>query len=298
MSERLLPSQRSTVMLLERSRVFMEEETVVHATTKDGRTRLWNVPHVNTSVILLGQGTSITQGAMRKLAEEKVLVAFTGTGATPIFMGAVSEYAATEHIRKWISIWPDPERRLICAKVLAKARADFVERRWQKGPIPVRAHESVLSAFRKGAESASDIAALRGHEGDFARSTYKHVAIELGAHWEGRTDFERDRQDSANRLLDQGNYLAYGLAGVVLWALGLPPGLAVNHGTTRAGGLVFDLADVIKDAVILPRAFRCAATGMGGQEFRDRAIDDLDQADALPHLFDVMLSTIAAGVAE
>lgn len=276
----------------------MEEETVVHATTKDGRTRLWNIPHINTSVILLGQGTSITQGAMRKLAAEKVLVAFTGTGATPIFMGAVSEYAPTEHLRKWILLWPDPERRLICAKAFAKARIDFVEKRWAKGPIQINAHDTALAAFRNGIETARDIQTLRGHEGDFARSTYKHVAIRLGTHWEGRTDFERDRQDSANRLLDQGNYLAYGLAGVVLWALGLPPGLAVNHGTTRAGGLVFDLADVIKDAVILPRAFRCAANGMGGQDFRDHAIDDLDQAGALPYLFDVMLAAIAAGTKE
>jgi hypothetical protein len=61
--------------------------------------------------------------------------------------------------------------------------------------------------------------------------------------------------DPANRFLDHGNYLAYGLGATAAWVLGLPHGLAVLHGKTRRGGLVFDIADLIKDAVILPQAF-------------------------------------------
>jgi CRISPR-associated endonuclease Cas1 subtype I-F len=75
--------------------------------------------------------------------------------------------------------------------------------------------------------------------------------------------------DGANRLLDQGNYLAYGLAAVAAWVTGIPHGLAVLHGKTRRGGLVFDLADLIKDALILPQAFIAAGiyccNGRGGQ---------------------------------
>ena len=58
--------------------------------------------------------------------------------------------------------------------------------------------------------------------------------------------------DPANRFLDHGNYLAYGLGATAAWVLGLPHGLAVLHGKTRRGGLVFDIADLMKDAVILP----------------------------------------------
>jgi len=36
--------------------------------------------------------------------------------------------------------------------------------------------------------------------------------------------------------------------------LGLPHGLAALHGKTRRGGLIFDIADMIKDATILPQA--------------------------------------------
>ena len=41
--------------------------------------------------------------------------------------------------------------------------------------------------------------------------------------------------DPANRFLDHGNYLAYGLGATAAWVLGLPHGLAVLHGKTRRG---------------------------------------------------------------
>lgn len=76
--------------------------------------------------------------------------------------------------------------------------------------------------------------------------------------------------DLANRFLDHGNYLAYGLAATATWVSGLPHGLAVLHGKTRRGGLVFDVADLIKDALILPQAFIAAMAGEEEQDFRQR----------------------------
>ena len=290
MGDKLLPSQRSNVILLERSRVFVENETVVHATTADGVVRIWNVPHVNTSVVLLGQGTSITQAAARKLAEEKVLIAFTGTGGTPIFSGSLSEYAPTEHLRRWIAGWGDPKRRLDAAKHLANARLDFIDKAWPKAETRIPPFPGA-SNFREGIVASATVEQLRGYEGDYAKGAYAHVARSLNVYWAGRTDHPREMQDDANRMLDQGNYLAYGLAGVVLWSLGIPPGLAVNHGATRAGGLVFDLADVVKDGLVLPRAF-IQVSRSGSRDFRERLIEDFDRMDVLPHLFAVMKETI------
>jgi hypothetical protein len=61
---------------------------------------------------------------------------------------------------------------------------------------------------------------------------------------------------------DHGNYLAYGLGATATWVLGLPHGLAVLHGKTRRGGLVFDVADLVKDALVLPQAFLSAVKGV------------------------------------
>jgi len=92
--------------------------------------------------------------------------------------------------------------------------------------------------------------------------------------------------DSANRFLDHGNYLAYGLGATATWVLGLPHGLAVLHGKTRRGGLVFDAADLIKDALILPQAFISAVRGDEEQEFRQACIQNFTRTEALDFMID------------
>lgn len=72
------------------------------------------------------------------------------------------------------------------------------------------------------------------------------------------------------------------------WVTGIPHGLAVMHGKTRRGGLVFDLADLIKDALVMPQAFIATMAGEDAQEFRQRCINIFQQADAL----DVMITSL------
>lgn len=87
-----------------------------------------------------------------------------------------------------------------------------------------------------------------------------------------------------------GNYLAYGLGATATWVLGLPHGLAILHGKTRRGGLVFDVADLIKDACILPQAFISAMRGDDEQAFRRSCIETLTRSESL----DFMIDTVKA----
>jgi CRISPR-associated protein Cas1 len=66
------------------------------------------------------------------------------------------------------------------------------------------------------------------------------------------------------------------------------------HGKTRRGGLVFDVADLVKDAVILPQAFISAMRGDEEQEFRQACIDALTRSGSL----DFMIDTIKAVAAK
>ena len=54
-----------------------------YVTDEGSKSRYWNIPIANTTSILLGTGTSITQAAMRELAKAGVLVGFCG-GASEI----------------------------------------------------------------------------------------------------------------------------------------------------------------------------------------------------------------------
>ena len=101
-------------------------------------------------------------------------------------------------------------------------------------------------------------------------------------------DFIRKHEgtDKANDFLNHGNYLAYGLAASTLWALGIPHGFAVMHGKTRRGALVFDIADLVKDAIVLPWAFICAKEGATHQEFREQCLQAFADHKALDAMFD------------
>ena len=70
------------------------------------------------------------------------------------------------------------------------------------------------------------------------------------------------------------------------WVLGLPHGLAVLHGKTRRGGLVFDAADLVKDAAILPQAFLSAMRGDDEQAFRRNCIAALTRGESLDFIID------------
>ena len=70
--------------------------------------------------------------------------------------------------------------------------------------------------------------------------------------------------------------------------LGLPHGLAVLHGKTRRGGLVFDAADLVKYAAILPQAFLSAMHGDDEPQFRRHCIEVLTRSESLDFMIDTL----------
>lgn len=75
-------------------------------------------------------------------------------------------------------------------------------------------------------------------------------------------------------------------AATTLWVLGIPHGFAVMHGKTRRGALVFDVADLIKDAIVLPWSFICAMRGQRDREFRQICLQKFTEHKALDFMFD------------
>jgi CRISPR-associated protein Cas1 len=144
-----------------------------------------------------------------------------------------------------------------------------------------------LKRARCALDTAADGAALLTEEARLTKTLFK-----LAVHAVDYGDFVRAKNgsgtDPANRFLDHGNYLAYGLGVTAAWVLGLPHGLAVLHGKTRRGGLVFDAADLIKDAVILPQAFISAARGDEEQAFRHACIEGFARTESLDFMIDTL----------
>ena len=71
---------------------MQKDGRVLYLTEDKKASFYWNIPIANTTCILLGTGTSITQAAMRMLASAGVLVGFCGGGGSPLLMGTEIEW--------------------------------------------------------------------------------------------------------------------------------------------------------------------------------------------------------------
>jgi CRISPR-associated protein Cas1 len=304
----ILHSKRANIYYLEHCRVLVNGGRVEYVTDAGKQSLYWNIPIANTTTVLLGTGTSITQAAVRELARVGVMIGFCGGGGTPLFAGTEreidiawlqpqSEYRPTEYLQHWLRFWFDDELRLLAARLFQHARLARLRRHWlaarglkeQGFQVEASALDALLASATRAVDSAPDHTALLLEEARLSKELYRLAA---GATNYG--DFTRAKRgegtDRANGFLDHGNYLAYGLGATATWVLGIPHGFAVLHGKTRRGGLVFDVADLVKDALILPQAFLSAMQGHGEQEFRQACIDALTRSEAL----DAMIDTIKA----
>lgn len=78
----ILHSKRANIYYLEKCRVMQKDGRVLYLT--EDTQQYWNIPIANTTVILLGTGTSITQAAVRMLVSAGVMIGFCGGGGTPL----------------------------------------------------------------------------------------------------------------------------------------------------------------------------------------------------------------------
>ncbi len=294
----ILHSKRANIFYLEKCRVMVKDGRVVYLMEDKNNNNYWNIPIANTTVILLGIGTSITQSAVRMLASASVMIGFSGNGGTPLISGneiewlsPQSEYRPTEYMQGWMSFWFDESKRLEVAKNFQKSRINFLKNIWSKDRdlkqegfyIDDFNIISALDSFENEIDHTKKVGDLLLKEALLTKKLYK-----ISAKITKTDDFVREHSsaDLANTFLNHGNYLAYGLAATTLWVLGISHSFAVMHGKTRRGALVFDVADLIKDAIVLPWSFICAKEKATEQEFRQQILQKFTEHKVLDFMFD------------
>lgn len=296
----ILHSKRANMYYLEYCRVMQKDGRVLYLTESKKENLYYNIPIANTTVLLLGNGTSITQAAMRMLSQAGVLVGFCGGGGTPLHMATEvewftpqSEYRPTEYLQGWLSFWFDDEKRLEVARQFQNARIDYLQSVWSKDRelknqgfiFKDDVIQQALTTFHERTDNATKNAELLLTEAQLTKVLYKYAANNTGLENFTR---QHDSTTLANDFLNHGNYLAYGLAASCLWVLGIPHGFAVMHGKTRRGALVFDVADLIKDAVVLPWAFVCAKENATEQEFRQQVLQAFIEHKSMEFMFNTI----------
>lgn len=295
-------SKRCNIFYFEHTKIIQKDDRVVYfSESQNGDVlQFTNIPDKNTAFVLLGKGTSISDAAMRKLAESNIVVGFCGSGGSPLF-GAMDltfllpqdEYRPTNYAQDWMKMWLDEDTRLSLAKKFLKQRISWGQYYWDKMNFdwPISASDKLLHSI-SGSETTNELLMA---EANFAKSIYAYLAKFYKINDFARKPGEKKGQTPAERInsyLDHGNYIAYGYSAVVLHGLGIPFFLPVLHGKTRRGALVFDVADLYKDWLIMPIAFELGKKGVKNSIFRTQIIKVAQDNFLLDTLFDFFVKTI------
>lgn len=179
------------------------------------------------------------------------------------------------------------------AKRFQAVRVAVVNKQWEKYPLSAKTVEGARlagDALLLAQNTVFDSSTLLGIEAVYAKRLYQLLANEF------EVSFVRDPQrklDYVNDLIDTHNYYAYGLAGTALWVLAIPYAFSVLHGETRRGALVFDVADMLKDGLLLPLAFMSARAGLDKSAHKKECAKSLQLSSALPLLFNEIKDALA-----
>lgn len=284
----ILPTHKYGIEYLEHCAIRAADDRLVYVRRRDAVELHFSIPNLNTAVLLLGPGTSLTQQAARLCAEGNVLLAFCAGGGTPIYFASLSEYREPRYSRDWIRLWHDESHRLKSAKQFQYIRARLVATHWKKLEDVEIDVAPLTDNYAHSVELARDVNEILAIEAEFTKKLYAELAKALG----GSFSRKPRSTDLTNHYLDSGNYLAYGLAACALWVMVIPFSYPLVHGKTRRGALVFDVADLVKDALVMPAAFIAAAKGEPENLARRRQLAALHDAKALKVMFAAILEQI------
>lgn len=282
----MLPSHKNGLFYVEHCKIQTADDRLTFNKAESGIEKHVALPHANLLVLMLGPGTSLTQAAARKAAEEGICIVFTAGGGTPLYLASQNEYRPTDLCQRWVKKWMVDEGRLEMAKYSQSLRVSISSEMLNKF-FPELSEKTIplFQHYQDNLQSATSIESLLGYEGKMVKHLYQVVSQHYGVFNFVRN---KDNRKGVNSYLTQGNYLAYGISSAVLWVLGIPHAFPLSHGKTRRGALVFDVADFFKDSLILPLAFKAYSEDFDQREYRKQQIKLLDDAKVIKKLFSVI----------
>ena len=235
---RLPHADRHGLISLDRGRLTVEDGCLTFECAGGGSTPAgrYGLPHQSVSLILLGPGSTVSHDALRLLARHNVGLSAVGEDGVRFYTATPLLPDFSHLARSQATYWADERKgRVLVARRMYALRLGEV--------LPHR-----------------DIAVLRGIEGARMKETYRIAADRAGIPWNGR---RYDRQnplaaDLPNQALNHAASAVEGAAAIAVAATATIPQLGFIH-EDSGQSFVLDVADLARDTVTVPCAFRAAA---------------------------------------
>ena len=194
----------------------------------------YSIPFQSISMILLGPGSTVSHDALRLLARHGTGLAAIGENGVRLYTAPPLGRDSSKLARQQALEWAIPDRRLQVAKRMYA---------WRLGRIlPHR-----------------DISVLRGIEGARMKKSYQLIAEQIGITWNGRR-YNRSSPstgDLPNQALNHAATAVEAAAAIAVSATATIPQLGFIH-EDPGQSFVLDIADLHRDSVTIPAAFRAA----------------------------------------
>ena len=206
------------------------------------------IPFQGVSMILLGPGSTVSHDALRLLARHGTALAAVGEDGVRCYTAPPLIPDRSGLARRQARAWADTNARLQIARRMYA---------WRLGEVLPH----------------GDISVLRGIEGAKMKATYRLVALQIGITWQGRR-YDRARPmatDLPNQALNHAASAVEAAAAIAVAATATIPQLGFIH-EDAGQSFVLDIADLFRDSVTIPTAFRAAKKAL-----RDTASENIER---------------------
>ena len=199
----------------------------------------YGIPFQTLSMILLGPGSTVSHDALRLMARHGTALVAVGEDGVRCYTAPPLMPDSSEIARRQMRAWGDPDgsRITIARRMYAMRLGELVP------------------------HTAIDI--LRGIEGARMRQTYKNLAQQYGIRWRGRR-YDRNKPlaaDIPNQAINHASVAVTSAAVIAVMAVGAIPQLGFIH-EHSGEAFALDIADLFRDTVLLPAAFKSAKAVM------------------------------------
>lgn len=192
------------------------------------------IPLQGVSMIMLGPGTTVSHDALRLLANARTALAAVGEDGVRLYTAPPLIPDRSGLARRQARLWGNDASRLDVARRMYA---------WRLGEV--LPHRTL------------DV--LRGIEGARMKESYRLLAQKIGVEWRGRR-YDRARPHAAdlpNQALNHASSAVEGAAAIAVAATATIPQLGFIH-EDAGQSFVLDIADLYRDTVTIPCAFRAA----------------------------------------
>lgn len=192
------------------------------------------IPLQGVSMILLGPGSTVSHDALRLLAHARTALAAVGEDGVRLYTAPPLIPDRSGLARRQAMLWADEGARI---KVARRMYA------WRLGEVLPHRRLDVL----------------RGIEGARVKESYKLTAERFGVPWRGRRYDRADplAADLPNQALNHAASAVEAAAAIAVCATATVPQLGFIH-EDPGQSFVLDIADLWREAMTLPCAFRAA----------------------------------------